>query len=124
MYFAPAALATDTQSLALKFVGLNCRYKASYSLAGTVPPGSPLGPGMRDQPISVPFRLMGPQWMNMPKRLSCQFLMASGGADGAAGGGFVSAAGAVRARQHNIKPNSIIDFVVCLFISRLRGVDW
>src|SRR6266478_5858131 len=111
MYFAPAVWATDTQSFALKFVGLNCRYKASYSSAGMVPSVAPLGPGMRDQPISVPFRLIGPQWMNKPKRLSCQFLMAAGGADGAAaGGGFVSAACTVSVRQHMREPLRASDF--------------
>src|ERR1035438_7022622 len=36
----------------------------------------------RDQPISVPTRLTGPQWMNMPKRKSFQCSMAGLGAPG------------------------------------------
>jgi len=43
----------------------------------------------RDHPISWPVRLTGPQWMNIPKRMSCHLAIASGGA----APGFISGAG-------------------------------
>src|ERR1700716_1440621 len=58
----PASLAAFTHSSALNKTGLNSLYKLSYSVAGTCSP--------RLQPISVPRRVTGPQWINIPKRLS------------------------------------------------------
>src|SRR5690606_4021597 len=58
MYFIPASFAVLTQLSASNNTGLNSVYKLSYSAMGTSRP--------LDQPISVPLRDTGPQWINIP----------------------------------------------------------
>ena len=60
MYFMPAALAVRDPRVGVELDGIELLVEVVVHVDGDLPP--------RDQPISVPFRLTGPQWMNMPKR--------------------------------------------------------
>ena len=67
MYFMPAALAMATHWRASNFVGLKLLYRLSYTATGMGPLFGHRGLELaRDQLTSVSFKLMGPQWMNMP----------------------------------------------------------
>ena len=70
MYFMPAALAIATHCVGVELGRIELLVEVVVLVDRGLAP--------RDQLISVPLRLTGPQWMNMPKRMSCQRWIASG----------------------------------------------
>ena len=93
--------------------------------AGTWVPRSGRWPRLspaRDQPISVPFRLTGPQWTNMPKRIPRHRWIDSAGAANSFRSVCVWASASVPLVAASTAIREIIKSFMVLFLATVRSV--